>query len=257
VVNFRPETVVAIEAVEQALTQARAGTGGIHFKEGRDVVTDTDVAIEDAIRSSVEASLGYPVIGEERGGTAPTDSPYWLLDPICGTRNFASGIPLFAINLALVEDGEISIGVVGDGSIGDIHVAELGNGAWTLSEGARTRIKVSADSRIVDFEGWPSFGPERDRAAEVVATAIAADHWDIRFFSTTLALALVAQGGIAGCVLFAAPSLVHIAAGVLLASEANALVTTVDGEGWTLGSDSLLLCADEQLQRQLLDLVCR
>ena len=242
-------------AVEQALVDARTGTGGVHFKEGRDVVTDQDIAIEDAIRAAIESALGQPVIGEERGGTVPVDAPYWLLDPICGTRNFASGIPFFAINLALVEDGEISISVVGDGSTGVVHVAELGKGAWTLTDGGQIRLSASADSRILDFEAWPTAGPERDRAANVVAAAIAADQWDIRCFSSTLALALVAQGRIAGCVLFAAPSLVHVAAGILLASEANALVTDTNGERWRMGSRSVLLSADEQVQSQLHDLV--
>lgn len=255
--NFRNETYVAMELVERALSRARGGAGSTHFKEGRDVVTDADIAIEDAVRSSLEASLGYPVIGEERGGTVPADSPYWLLDPICGTRNFASGIPLYSINLALVESGELAIGVVGDGSTGELHVAELGNGAWTISDGSQARINASAASRIVDFEGWPLAGPERDRAAEVVAAAIASDRWDVRSFSTTLAFALIARGGIAGCVLFATPTPVHIAAGVLLASEANAIVTTVEGADWSLDSGSLLMCADEHLRLQLLDLVRR
>src|SRR5487761_2272550 len=255
VIQFRAETLLAIAAVEQALANARTGTGAVHFKEGRDVVTDQDIAIEDAIRASVEGALGYPVIGEERGGTVPADAPYWLLDPICGTRNFASGIPFFAVNLALVEDGKISIGVVGDGSTGAVHMAELGKGAWTLTDGVQIQLSASADSRIVDFEAWPVAGPERDRAATVVAAAIAADQWDIRCLSSTLALVLVAQGRIAACMLFSAPSLVHVAAGILLASEANALVTDTDGERWRLGSRSVLLSADDRLHSQHLDLL--
>ena len=45
------------------------------------------------------------------GDRRPTDgSPYWLVDPICGTRNFASGIPLYCVNLALVEDHHVAAG---------------------------------------------------------------------------------------------------------------------------------------------------
>jgi fructose-1,6-bisphosphatase/inositol monophosphatase family enzyme len=69
-------------------------------------VTATDVAVEDAVRTMVGGAVGSLVVGEERGGEPPADgAPYWVVDPICGTRNFASGVPLYSINLALVEGG--------------------------------------------------------------------------------------------------------------------------------------------------------
>ena len=78
-------------------------------------MTTADVAVEDAIRAAVDAAHGLPVVGEERGGETPADgSPYWLVDPICGTRNYASGTTLWCVNLVLVEDGAVTIGVVGD-----------------------------------------------------------------------------------------------------------------------------------------------
>jgi fructose-1,6-bisphosphatase/inositol monophosphatase family enzyme len=49
-----------------------------------------------------------------------------LVDPICGTRNFASGIPLYCINVALVEDGLVTLAVVGDPAGDEVCVAELG-----------------------------------------------------------------------------------------------------------------------------------
>jgi len=94
--DLRIETSTAIAAVRESLDIAKRGTGRVHAKIGRDVVTDTDIAVEDHLRDSLSAGLEWPVIGEERGGQVPDDgTPYWLVDPICGTRNFASGIPLY------------------------------------------------------------------------------------------------------------------------------------------------------------------
>jgi myo-inositol-1(or 4)-monophosphatase len=93
--GFRRETTVAIDAVERALDLTRRGVGADEptMKAARDVVTATDVAIEDAIRRAFGETLGHSVLGEERGGDVGIDdSSYWLVDPICGTRNFASGI---------------------------------------------------------------------------------------------------------------------------------------------------------------------
>jgi len=252
--SHRSETEAAIKAVERALEMAREGSGQVHVKEGRDVVTDTDVAIEDMIRAELTEAFGLPVIGEERGGEVPRNKPHWLVDPICGTRNYASGIPLYSVNVALVEHGEVSISVVGDGSTGAIYQAERERGAWRVGD-VPQQLFTSDSSLTIDFEAWPNQGPSRDRAALLAAAAIQANHWDIRFLSTTLSLAYVASGRLAACVLFASPGRVHVAAGTLLVSEAGGTVSDFDDRPWTPGSNSLLCSATQGLHQDLVELV--
>ena len=112
------KTRVATAAVIRAMILAASGAGdpqGVTAKGPRDVVTETDVAIENALRSTADQELGITLVGEERGGAAPEGTPYWLLeDPLCGTTNFAMGIPLYCVNLAVVLDGQITAAVVGD-----------------------------------------------------------------------------------------------------------------------------------------------
>ncbi len=254
-IDLRAESVAAVTAIQEALDMARLGTGGVHTKVGRDVVTDTDVAVEDHLRRSLTSAFGWPVIGEERGGTVPVDTPYWLVDPICGTRNFASAIPLYAVNAAMVENGSVTIAVVGDGSSGDVFVAEAGNGAWRLGQRGPVALSTTPASLILDFGANPKAGPDRDRAARVVAEAIRRDRWDVRCLSTTLSLAYVAAGQIAGCVLFDAPNCVHTAAGTLLVAEAGGRVTDIAGAPWTLETCSLICSADEGFHREVLDVL--
>ncbi len=159
--ELRPVTLVAIGAVERALELARrrVGAADITAKEGRDLVTATDVAVEDAVRTMVGGAVGSLVVGEERGGEPPADgAPYWLVDPICGTRNFASGVPLYSINLALVEGGQVTAAVVGDPSTDEIQVAERGRGAWAVKDGARRRLRTSEESRTIVVEDGKSSG---------------------------------------------------------------------------------------------------
>jgi myo-inositol-1(or 4)-monophosphatase len=254
--GLRPETVVAIDAAGRALDLARGGvdTEAITAKGARDVVTATDIAIEDAIRAMVGEALGSLVIGEERGGQAPADgSPYWLVDPICGTRNFASGIPLYCLNLALVEDDQVTVAVVGDPSTGEIEVAERGRGAWALQDGARRRLATSGESRIIVIEDSHASGARREDAAQFTARAVRADRWDLRALGTTLSLPYVAAGRIAAYVLFWT-SAVHAGAGSLLATEAGATLSEIDGQPWSIRSDSIVASADPDLHRELLDL---
>src|SRR5260370_24270752 len=113
--GFRAVPLVAIGAVERALELARrrVGAADITAKEGRDLVTATDVAVEDAVRTMVGGAVGSLVVGEERGGEPPADgAPYWLVDPISGTRNFAAGVPLYSIHPAPLGGGQVAAAVV-------------------------------------------------------------------------------------------------------------------------------------------------
>jgi myo-inositol-1(or 4)-monophosphatase len=253
---FRVETLVAIDAVVRAieLARRRVGAEDITSKGEGDVMTATDLAVEDAVRGIVRQTLGFSVLGEERGGAASADgAPYWLVDPICGTRNFASGIPLYCVNLALVESDQVTVAVVGNPSTGEIDVAERGGGAWTLQDGVRRRLIPGDESRTIVIEASHSKGDRREHAAQFTAGAIRADRWDLRALSTTLSLAYVATGRIAAYVLFWT-SAVHAAAGSLLVSEAGGALSDIDGRPWTVRSDSLVASANPALHQELLDL---
>lgn len=255
--GFRPETHVALGAVERALELARRGVGAavIIPKGRRDQVTATDVAVEDAVRGIVSDVVGLVVVGEERGGEAPADgSSYWLLDPICGTRNFASGMPLYCVNLALVEGDQVTVAVVGDPSTDEIHVAERGRGAWAVKDSLRRALTTSGESRTIVIEDGKSSAARREHAAQFTASAIRADRWDFRSLGTTLALSYLAAGRVSAYVVFWA-SAIHTAAGSLLVTEAGGTLSDIDGGPWTVHSDSIVGSANPDLHQELLDLV--
>ncbi|MGH9018154.1 MAG: inositol monophosphatase family protein, partial [Acidimicrobiales bacterium] len=212
-------------------------------------------AIEEEIRAAVEDRLGFPVVGEEQGGRAKPGESYWLVDPICGTRNFASGIRLFCVNMALVEGGQITIAVVGNGSTGDVHVSERGHGAWTVRSEGPERMRAGMDSRIVNLGSVADVSEtEREQAARAAAASIRADRWDIRSLGTTLTLAYVAEGRIAASIHFWSPAL-HCGAGALLASESGAVVTDFHGDPWTLDSGTLLAAASTEFHGEIVELL--
>ncbi len=232
------------------LALARAGAADIRSKGGRDLVTAADIAVEDAVRDVLRTTFAYPVVGEERGGEPEPGTPYWLVDPICGTRNFASAIPIFAVNVALVEDGQVVLGAVGDGSSGAIYCAEHPRGAFVLTDGAWAPISTSAESQTVTVDGFPAAGDRRDGAARFVAEIIRADRWDYRCFGSTLALAFLATGKVAASVFVGAPPL-HVAAGTVLAREAGATLTDLAGRPWTVSSPTLVAASSAALAAQL------
>lgn len=227
-------------------------------KVGRDIVTAVDVAIEDEARLRLTGAFGFPVVGEERGGDVASKEPHWLIDPLCGTRNYASGIPAYSTNLALIVNGELILGVVGDASRNEIAFAERGKGAWVLNSGTPKQTAASADSNVVVVEepdpGDGSMaGARREHTARFMAEVIRADQWEFRSLGTTLGLAYVAAGRIAAYVPLNGGSL-HAAAGALIALESGCTVTDIRGRPWTVASESLIAAATPGLHAELLEI---
>ncbi len=251
--DFRAETEIALSAVATGLQIAtrREGADAITFKGERDVVTATDVAVEDAVRAALARS-GVPVIGEERGGQLPERGAYWLVDPICGTRNFAAGTPMFCVNAALVEDGVVIVAAVGDATTGELLCAEHGGGAWALTGDGRHRRLVSSEAaETIVLDDSKSKADRREQAARLAAAIIRRDRWDFRAAGTTLALPYLAAGRVSAYAVFEVPGL-HGAPGTLLVTESGGVVTDIDGAPWTLESVTILAAASVGLHAELL-----
>jgi myo-inositol-1(or 4)-monophosphatase len=232
------------------------GASKVTSKGGIDLVTETDVACEDAVRTTLTGALpAYPVIGEERGGTPQSRRPYWLVDPICGTRAFASEVPLWCSNIALVEDGTVTAAAIGVGVIGELLYAEKGGGAWSRTSSGDARINVSDQSSIL----W--MDTSTDLGAAAVQRALTLKRWYVWLFSSTVSYAYLAMGRIAGILQLLPPSArtygsMHTAAGCFIAKEAGAIVSDFDtGKDWALTTRRFVLASTGALHRELTDLV--
>lgn len=99
------------------------------------LVTDADFAVQAALVEALSARWpDIPLMGEEmtrqqQQALTEGDS-YWCVDPLDGTTNYASGLPYFAISLALVVAGQVVLGVVYDPVRRECFRAERGGGAW-------------------------------------------------------------------------------------------------------------------------------
>jgi fructose-1,6-bisphosphatase/inositol monophosphatase family enzyme len=117
----------------------RLGPGDVDTKTSpTDLVTVADRAAERVLHDAVRALMpDAAIVGEE----AVSDDPgildrlkcggrTVLIDPIDGTWNYASGLALFGVILAVVEDGETRFGLLYDPVMDDWIMAERGQGAW-------------------------------------------------------------------------------------------------------------------------------
>lgn len=98
-------------------------------KGGGSIVTHADIEVETYLKAALSEIIpGSGFIAEE-SQRSPAEYT-WVIDPIDGTRNFAHGLPYYAISVALVHNKEFLLGMVYDPSRNELFSSELGKGAF-------------------------------------------------------------------------------------------------------------------------------
>lgn len=125
------ETALSLAARADALAREAFERGpATTFKADGTPVTDADTAIEQMLRRELgETFPDDAVLGEEYGSDGRAGRT-WIVDPIDGTLNFSSGIPLWSTLIGLQVDGAFVLGVVSVPGIGDRYWAAVGEGAF-------------------------------------------------------------------------------------------------------------------------------
>lgn len=220
-------------------------------KGGGDFATEADLAAEKAILDVLrEHRPGDGVLGEESGQTGDASGRQWLVDPLCGTLNYAVGNMVVAVNVAL-RDGAAA---VADPFTGEVFTTD----GTTAFDGDGTPLAPTAATRLVDVNLDPPFLPGF-RAWDMMGHKGFTDGFRPRVVSSTLAVAWVAAGKRAAYVTDGRDLTrsVHFAAGIALCRAAGCVMSGVDGR--PLGPDGrgLVVAADAETHALLLSLIGR
>lgn len=231
----------------------------IRHKGDRDVVTEVDLAVEQQVRTflgRMTPDIGF--LGEEEGDRSvlETDQDVWILDPVDGTSNFAHGVPLCAISLALVRRGEPVVAAIVAPKFGLRYYAAKGQGV--VGNDGRLQVSTTTDlAEAIVSIGDYAVGPNatEKNKQRIQLTALLAERVErVRMFgSAALDLAWVAEGRTDATVILSNDPW-DTAAGVLIAREAGASV--VDAAGVHHGlSSAETIAAGPALIAPLLSLV--
>ena len=129
----------------------------VRAKADESPVTEADEAAEAVILAALaELTPEIPVIAEESvaAGHIPEigDGPFWLVDPLDGTKEFISRNGEFTVNVALIEDGLPTHGVVFAPAVGQLYLAAPGAATLERDGAAARPIAVrqpAADGLVV------------------------------------------------------------------------------------------------------------
>jgi myo-inositol-1(or 4)-monophosphatase len=144
----------------------RFSTVDTALKADGSIVTEADHAMQDRLQAELaERFPDYGLLGEEMtegeqlAQLQHSSCGVWVLDPLDGTSNFAIGIPYFAVSLALVEAGRVSLGIVYDPSRDEYFHATRDGGAWLNDAPLGTRRPTTPLGRgiaMVDYKRLPA-----------------------------------------------------------------------------------------------------
>jgi myo-inositol-1(or 4)-monophosphatase len=236
-----------------AVVQDWVGRFEVRKKGPTDLVTQADVACQEAVRNVVlEAFPAHSLLGEENtpANAHQTRTEYrWVVDPIDGTTNYAHGVPHYCVSLALERNGELLVGAVYDPSLNECFTAEKGKGAW-LNGRAIHVSKVETMGDALAAVGFPydlnPKSPDLLLFLEVMYRCQAMR----RTGSAALNLCNVAAGRFD---MFWSYSthIWDVAAGILLIQEAGGIVTSTTGGKVDLDRGTFLAASTQALHDQL------
>lgn len=198
------------------------------YKGEIDLVTEIDRRSEDFLVGELQRRFpGHQVLAEEGGGK-DGGRHQWYIDPLDGTVNYAHGVPFFCVSIAYAAFGKLTLAAVYDPMRDELFSAERGKGAWLNNRPLRVKSGTEL-ARSLLVTGFPY--DIRNTAQHNL------DHFS-RFARISQGVRRLGSAALDLCYIAASRfdgywelSLKpwDLAAGVLIALEAGATVTTING----------------------------
>ena len=202
-------------------------------KDDGSLFTEADLAAQNALIKRLQAIAPFPVLGEEMDDAVHKRlwregwDGLWCVDPIDGTTNFVSGMPFFAMSVALLKQGRPVLGVVYNPQANECFYAEAGEGAYLDGEQLPLKTAPDALERCIA-------GVDFKRIPRELAGRLAAEHpysSQRNLGASTLDWCYLAAGRFY-VYLHGGQKLWDYAAGALILEEAGGTFSLLDGSGF-------------------------
>jgi myo-inositol-1(or 4)-monophosphatase len=248
--NALEVATTAAEKAGEILLANFSSTKQVKHKSQGNLVTDTDILSEKLIIDFlVKEYPDFGILSEESHPSTPINGYTWIVDPLDGTNNYTFGIPFFSVNIALVRNQDILLGVTYDPMRKELFHTETGKGAYLNKSRIRVTRISSLQKALVGLDLGYSHGRGR-QMLDTVNRLWGRVHCVRLMGSSSLGLAYVACGRIS---LYFHRYLFpwDIAGGLLLVREAGGEVVDWNGNQASF-RDTELVASNLRLQREFL-----
>lgn len=216
------------------------GNFDVQSKEGNELLTTADKESEEYIIKAIKRR--YPevkIIAEETENIDWESKEAFIIDPLDGTNNFSSGIPIFCVSIAYRSEGNLTIGVVYDPVHKELFYAEKGKKAFLNG----TPISVSERNKLSESilaTGFPYVrNTKEDSNVPELSAFLMKARGLRRLGSAALDLCYVACGRLDGY-WEKRLKIWDISAGGLIVQEAGGKVTNFYKNNWDHMKDNIL-----------------
>ncbi|MBI2444054.1 MAG: inositol monophosphatase [Candidatus Magasanikbacteria bacterium] len=219
-----------------------------------DLLTEADTAVNNYLVGAIQRRFpDHRIYSEELAADINPGGAYeWIIDPIDGTRNFAMGIGLWCVMVALYEGGQPRAAAIGNPLASELFFARAGGGA-TLNG---LPIRVNATATLDHAYGFCVRGintTHEERYRRFLDRIVNDTTVWMHNFGTMLGACYVASGGADFFAENCGFDHDHVAA-ALICAEAGARVTDSDGRPWQRGRRDIVI-ANPRLHPELLTLL--
>jgi len=215
------------------------GANRIIYKSDKDLVTEADVEAEKKIMSMIKKRFpDHGILAEESGDSRSKSDYTWVIDPLDGTNNFAYGLPLFGVSIALLDGKMPVVGVINMPVFGELYYSQREGGAFLNGKPVRVsgRKKLSKMPLVHDSD----FVLNREKMLSGIGR-LSDKVFNIRVLGAATANFVQVIRGTADIYVEYAIKPWDIAAGCMLVEEAGGKVTDFSGKRWTPWSKNLLV----------------
>ena len=223
----------------------------VDYKGAIDLVTEIDHQSEELVLGEIQRLFpGHQIVSEEIGLVPGRAGDQWFVDPLDGTVNYAHGIPFFSVSIAYAHEGVVTLGVVYDPMRDELFSAERGQGAQIERAQpaglASDRAAAQPAGDRFPYDAWSN--PRNN--LEYYGRFAKLTQGVRRLGSAALDLCYVAAGRVDGYWELSIKPW-DVAAGGLIASEAGATVTNMDGQADYITPPCSLLAAPPGLHAKM------
>lgn len=259
--NYKDDLSFAEEIVREAAKiaeQINKDQLNIYEKGKYDLVTTADYEVEKFLINKITSEYKDDcIISEETRHQALTSKRTWVIDPIDGTVNYSRNIPLYGVQLALVEKMEPVAGVIFLFGESALYSACLHQGARRNGESIFVNKDVSLDRSIVSIGDFSSFNDMERRtylSNQMLSkiSKIVTRVYKIKMFGASCCDFSYLACGRTDVIMDFYLHIWDIAPGVIIAKEAGASIGKISGEPFDFESDHIIATANENVMKDLL-----
>lgn len=231
----------ATEAGQELLCQS---VQVIEHKSKNDLLTKNDIDTENRIIASIKSKFpNINIVSEENNPNARLEGLTVVIDPIDGTCNYAAGIELYGVQMALFDEGECVAAVIYFPATGDMYTAIKGQGAYKNGQRIMVNKNIAPkDGILIISDYYDNISIPMDEQFKLVKS-LQSKFLKTRHFGAACVDFAMLVNSCAQMYITYYHKIWDIAPGLLIATEAGCTYGMVDNSDFEYGKPGLVVCA--------------